>query len=559
MTRKIDADAMDLLTRRKLLASGVAVSGTVLAGCLDPADDDAEPPEDDEDPAADDDAEPADDDGEAPSGDQLNFTQQVAPIEWDPVVANDAYSGQIYHTIYDGLYEYQPGELEMEPKLASDMPEIEDDGQRFIIPLREEPEFHDGTPVTAEDVIHTFTAPVEEETDNMPDFDMIESAEEVDEHTVQFDLEFVYAPFETITLPSYIVNAEARQDDPEAYNQENPIGSGPYQFVDAEIGEYADVELWEDYWDEPSQVASIRYEPAEDDAGRVARILGQETHLIEGIPPADWDDLEAEDGIEITSVESTGYLYFAFNCAEGPTADPDVRRAIAHCHSTRDYVEDIFGEAAEWTNMSVAPETADAIGMEGVDYFQDMAYEFDPEAAQDLLDGSDAIDEDTQIDIIAPPDDVRVNWGELIADRLGEIGYEAGVQRLDWDVFTSSYQSGDSDEFQLYTLGWTGGADPDVYYYQLFHEDNEGLTQGHYYDNDEFHDMIIQARETFEDDERAELYNEIQEIIIEDCVHIPGWTDLNAAAYLSDEVEGLQADLQTTTNPRMDHPDVALL
>jgi peptide/nickel transport system substrate-binding protein len=317
--------------------------------------------------------------------------------------------------------------------------------------------------VTAEDVIHTFTAPVEEQTDNSPDFDMIASAEEIDEHTVQFDLEFVYAPFETLTLPQYIVNAEARQDDPEVFNTENPIGSGAYELVGAEIGEYADVELRDDYWDdEDHQVQSIRYEPAEDDASRVSRILGQETHLIEGIPPADWDDIEAEEGIDIASVESTGYLYFAFNCNEGPTADPDVRRAIAHCHSTQSYVEDIFGEAAEWTNMSAAPETADAIGMEGPDYFREQAYEFDPETAQELLDGSDAIDEGDTIDIIAPPDDVRQNWGELIADRLTEIGYGASVQVLDWDVFTSTYQTGDSDEFQMYTLGWTGGSDPDI-------------------------------------------------------------------------------------------------
>lgn len=536
-------DALDPLTRRKLLASGVAVSGAALAGCLSPSG------EDPDDPGG----------NGGTNGDQLNFTQQVAPIEWDPVVANDAYSGQIYHTIYDMLYEYPPGELDMEPKLASDMPEIEEDGQRFIIPLREEPEFHNGDPVTAEDVVHTFTAPVEEQTDNMPDFNMIESAEEIDEHTVQFDLEFVYAPFETLTLPStFIVNAEARQDDPDAFNTENPIGSGPYQFVEADIGEFADVELWDDYWDEPSQVPSIRYEPAEDDAGRVSRILAQETHLIEGIPPADWDDIEAEEYIEIASVESTGYLYFAFNCAEGPTADPDVRRGIAHCHSTQDFVEDIFGDAAEWTNMSVAPETANAIGMEGPEHFQEFAYEFDPEQAQELLDGSDAIDEGDTIDIIAPPDEVRQNWAELIADRLNEIGYGASVQVLDWDVFTSTYGTGDADEFQMYTLGWTGGSDPDVYYYQLFHEDNAGVTQGHYYDNDEFHETIVEARQTLDEAERAALYNEVQETILEDCVHIPGWTDLNAAAYLHEEVEGIQADLQTTTNPRMDHPDVSL-
>lgn len=488
---------------------------------------------------------------------QLNVTQQIAPIEWDPVVINDAYSTQITQTIYDGLYEYEPQTLNPEPKIAADEPEVERDGERYIVELREEPEFHNGDPVTAEDVVHTFLAPVEEETDNLPDFDMIETAEAIDEHTVQFDLEHVYGPFETIVLPFSIVNAEVRQEDREAYNTENPIGSGPYQFVDATVGEFADVELWEDYWDEPSQVESIRFEPAEDDAGRVARILGRETHIMEGIPPADWEAIESESGIAIDSIESTSYLYMAFNINEGPTTDPDVRRAVALCHSPQDFVESVLGEAAVYTNMSMSPTTAEEFDIDP-EQFLDMTYEFDPDQARELLDGSDEIDDGDELDIIVPPDDVRQNWGALVADRLNEIGYGGNVRRLDWDVFGQTYQSGDADEYNIYTLGWTGGADPDVYLYQLFHEDNEGITQGHYYDDEEFHEKISDARQSIDQEERSQLYTELQEEIIEEVIHIPGWTDMNGVAYLEDEVTGVYASTDTGTNPLMDHPELSL-
>ncbi len=530
------------LTRRRLLASGVAVSAALATGYLE-GDNDAVY------------AEPSV--SQAQQNEQLNVTQQVAPIEWDPIVLNDAYSNQITQTIYDGLYEYEPQTLDPQPKLAADDPEVERDGERYILELEDGPEFHNGDPVTAEDVVHTFLAPVEEETDNMPDYDMIEDAEAIDDQTVQFDLEHVYGPFETIVLPSAIVNAEARQDDPEAFNTTDPVGSGPYQFVDATIGEFVDVERWDDYWDEPSEIEEIRFEPAEDDAGRVARILGQETHIMEGIPPADWEDIEATDGVAIESIESTGYLYMAFNCREGPTADPDVREAVALCHSPQDFVEGVLGEAASYTNMVIAPEVADEFDIDQ-EQFLDMAYEFDPEEAQSLLDGSDEIDEGDELEIIVPPDDIRQAWGELIADRLGEIGYGGNVRRLDWDVFTDSYTSGDADEFNIYSLGWTGGADPDVYFYQLFHEDNEGITQGHFYDDDDFHEMIRDARRSIDDDERSELYTEIQTEIIEEVVHIPGWNDLNAVAYLEDEVDGVLASTTTSTNPHLDHPDLSL-
>lgn len=537
-----DTKHQSRITRRQAIASGAAVSASLfLAGCADDAEEDL--PEDD------------DDTPEVP--DQLNITQQVAPIEWDPVVANDAYSGQIYHTIYDGLYEYEVQTVDPQPKIAADVPEIERDGERFIIPLREEPEFHDGTPVTAEDVIHSFMAPVEEQTDNMPDFDMIEDAEAVDDHTVQFDLEFPYGAFETVTLATYIVNAEARQDDPDAFNLENPVGSGPYQFDQAEIGEFADVTLWEDYWDEPSQIPSIRWEPAEDDAGRVSRMLARETDVMEGIPPADWESIEAEDNISIEDTADTGVFYLAFNCREGPTADPDVRRAIAYCHSTSAFVDDVIAEAGQNINYCVGPTIAEEWDFP-VDEWNDMEYEFDPDRAQELLDNSDAIEEGDEIHFISPPDDLREQWCELVADRLNEIGYGGTVERLDWDTFTDTYQSGDADEFNVYSLGWTGGGDPDVYLYQLFHESQAGVNQGHYYENDEFHDKIIQARESVDMDERRELYIEIMEEILEEVIWIPGWNTLSAIAFDEERVENVLPDTTTTTTPRMDLPDAAL-
>ena len=546
MVKELDLDPTDSVdvTRRKLLGAGVAMSTAFIAGCVE-----------DDDPLEDD---PVGDDDPDPDPERLHFTQQVAPIEWDPVVLNDAYSTQITQTIYDGLYEVEPQTFNVQPKLATDAPEIEEDGTRFIVELRDDVEFHNGDALTAEDVVHTFLAPIEEETDNAPDVDMIESAEEIDEHTVQFDLEFPYGPFETIVLPSHIVNASARQDDREAYNTTNPVGSGPYRFVDAEIGEFVDVELWDDYWDEPSQVAEIRYEPAEDDAGRVSRMLARDTDVMEGIPPADWDDIEAEDGISINSVQSTGVLYMAFNTVEGPTADVDVRRGIAHCHSTGAFVEDVLGDQATDINIPVAEGVAEEFGID-LQKYEDMRYEFDPDLAKDLLDGSDAITEDDTINIIVPPDDLRQQWGELIADRLIEIEYDATVERLDWDVLTDRYTSGDADEFNMYALGWTGGADPDVYIYQLFHEDNAGITQGHMYDNPDFHQKITDARQSVDMDERGELYDEIFEEIIDQVIWIPGWNPVNGVAYLDEEVDGVLASTTTSFNPHLDYPGLQML
>jgi len=151
------------LTRRRLLASGAAVSAATIAGCIGGG-------------------------GSGGGGDQFHFTQEQSREEqFDPVVSNDAYSFQVIQLVFDGLYEYDEG-LELQPKLATGEPTVERDGTRYIFEIEEAAEFHNGDDVTASDVAHSFSAPVEEETENASEYDMIESTEVIDDYQLQVDL-----------------------------------------------------------------------------------------------------------------------------------------------------------------------------------------------------------------------------------------------------------------------------------------------------------------------------------------------------------------------------------
>ncbi|WP_440772441.1 ABC transporter substrate-binding protein [Natronorubrum sp. DTA28] len=514
-------------TRRRLLASGAAVSAAMVAGCIGG--------------------------NGGPGDDGLLYTQEVNPEgDFDPIVSNDAYSAQVIHQVYDGLYEYDY-DLELQPKLAAGEPEEEEDGERYIIEIVDDAEFHNGDPVTAEDVAHSFTAPVEEDTDNRPEYDFIDvdGTEAIDEHTVQIDLEHEYGPFETLTVATYVVNESVRTDDPGEYNT-NPVGSGPFTFEDWTSDEFVELEAWDDYWGDPQpELESVRFEAAEDDAGRVSQILAGDTDAIATVPPEDWDQIDGEEGINVHRTESPSYMYVAFNCNEGETTDPDVRRGIAHSFSMSEFVDANLGESATPLNAPIPP-IVDELGWEfPMDDWADQTPEYDPDEAEELLEEGLDDPDDWSPTIIVPPDDVRIALGELIASRLDELGYDAEVQSLDFATLTDTYISGDSDDYEMYILGWTGGPDPDVYLYNLFHEENAGVTQGHFYEgSDDFHDAILEARQTADQDDRRELYVDVIDEIVEELPVMAAYSEHNTIA-TQDYVNDMQPHPNVSYNPEL--------
>lgn len=552
MVNRVDPRLPDGITRRHLLASGVAVSGGLLAGCAqeEPTDDSSDDSSNDTSGDSDSDSDDSDDD----QGTSLHITQQVEPAhDYDPVVSNDVYSYRIVNHLFDGLYEYDQ-ELNLVPKIADGEPEVQDDGTTVIVELTEDAEFANGDPVTAEDVVHSFRAPVLEETENITTFDMIEEAVAVDDYTVEFDLgDEPYGPFTTVTLAMEIVNKSVREEDKDAYNQ-SPMGSGPYELVDWVEGDFVDIRLRDDYWDADNVEAHIdeaRWVSAEDDAARVSRIRAADTDIIQGVPADDFSVLEDEDGVQVLSGASISYFYAAFNCNDGPTTDPDVRRGVEKAFSMQQFVT----ETVEPAGASIASPIPDPVGEPWdfpVDEWAGMTEEYDPEGAADLLSGQDG----WEPRIIVPPDDIREQLGEIIASRLREVegvDIDPSVQRLDWGPFLDQYATGDADDYAIYTLGWSGAPDPDPFIYPLFHESSAGVNQGHYYDRDEFHEWIVQARTIADFDQRRELYIDIVDEILEETIAMPAYSLTNSYAHL-DRVKNLTVHPSSTLNPRLAEP-----
>ena len=496
------------LTRRQALAGAAASGSFLLAGCA---------------------GENADGSGsgDGPPSQELYFAQVKGPLDMDPVIINDVPSAQIAGRIFDGIYEYNDG-VGLTPGVASEMPTVERDGTRFIVPIRDDATFRNGDPVTAEDVIHTVRAPAEEETENAAEVDMVESAEAIDETTVQFDLAYPYGAFETALVRS-VVNKSVRTEDREAYNTD-PVGSGPFELVEWEPESYATLERWDDYWGDSDglpNLATVEFEPIEEQTTRVTELETGNVDIIETIPPQLYETVRNNENASISETPGIGYFYLAFNCAEGPTADPLVREAVDYCVSMDQAVEN-FVEPAGVRQVSPYPKTMADEWDFPLDEWGDISHDQDLEEAQALFEEA-GVDMDYEWRIIVPPDDKREQIGISIGDGLQNAGFEnVQVQRLDWGTFLDAYVTGDAEQYNMYTLGWSGSPDPDAFAYQLLSQEVEGTTNGTFHEYDEASEMLTQARESADYEERRQLYIDATTQLLEERVHIPAYNLKNS-------------------------------
>ena len=487
------------------------------------------------------------------SGGTLQFAQAKGPQEFDPIVLNDVPSSQITSQIFEGLYEYD-GETGHRAQLATGEPEGSREGTRYVVELEDAATFQNGDPVTAEDVKYSFNAPADEQTQNASEVSMIENIETVDEKTVQFDLSFAYGAFRH-TLHRAIVPKSVREENKQTFGEEetptgdeaifrfDPVGSGPFEWVEWTQGDFVRLRRNEDYWgDETPNLAEIEFAPVTEATTRITSLENQENDIVTDVPPNLWTTVENSDSVSIDQSRGIGYFYLAFNCKEGPTSDPKVREAVDYVFSMDTAVENFIEPTGVRQYSPLPRSVAEAFEMP-LEEWQQIPHDKDIGEAQSLLEEA-GVPQDYGFRVIVPPDEKRENIGVSVANGLQEAGWQASVQRLEWGTFLSQYKTGSENDYNMYTLGWSGLPDPASFTYSLLSRADEvlGETNGTYWGaNSEAgkraSEKFIQARESADFEERKQLYEEAITTVLEERAHIPSY-NLKESYGVNNDVSG---------------------
>jgi peptide/nickel transport system substrate-binding protein len=510
------------LSRRRLLAGLGTAGATALAGCS---------------------ANPT-----TPSGGDLRIGTLHPPITLDPIVLHDVGSAQMAEKVFDSLYTYNRA-TGLVPQIATGKPTVERGGRHYTVGIRDDATFQNGQSVSAEDVKYSFEAPVKEETPKGWRFDMIESIETPDDRTIRFKLKYPYPAF-THSLTHEIVPKSVRESGKEQFATD-PVGSGPFEVRHFSEEKQAKVVRWEDYWGEPKPaISKITTVHQESPITRAMSLVSGRNRMIEPISPRIQDLLTKRSGANIGMKKGFSSYYVGFNLNEGPTTDPQVRTAIDYCLGMDGAVAD-FIEPIGTRQHSPLPDTLAKQWNMPLERWREIPVERNTAEAQQLFSEAGM---STELTILVPKDPKRMEIGRRLATGIREAGQRASVTPVSWKKFLEQHKSGVPSDYMMYIGGAHGGPDPDSFMYQLFHRDQEGKTQGVFYDNQTVMEQIKNARQTTNRRRRRNLYTSAITAILEDRVHLPAYSYPNSFGY-KNTVRNFRIHPNAQLNPRVVSPN----
>jgi peptide/nickel transport system substrate-binding protein len=463
-------------------------------------------PVDVDDPTGDDTADETVDDGdddgadgdESATGGTLVAAIGGDPDQLDPHTTTSSFAFTVLENVYDTLV--QPGDdLTPEPALAESW-ETSEDLLTWTFTLREGVTFHDGSPLTASDVVASFER-ISEEGANAFRLGAVEAYEAPDDRTVVMELNRP-APnlldqigaFKGMAIaPAAAIEAGTLGDE--------PIGTGPFSFVSFTPGDSVVLEANPDYWGEGPFLDGVEFRVIPDESVKLTNLETGEVDWIDSVPPQQLDQLAEDDSIVLGRVAGNDYWYMALNNAREPFDDPDVRRAIAFALDIETITEAAKFDAAT-PNETAIPETS-------FWYLDHAPYGQDLDEAQRLLDEAGV--SDLTIDLMVTNEfPETVTSAQVIASQLAEVGIDVEIRTEDFSTWLADQGEG---EFDAFALGWLGNIDPDDFYYAQHHSTGGFNFQG--FADDEVDELLDAARVETDQDARKDLYDQAATRIVD--------------------------------------------
>jgi peptide/nickel transport system substrate-binding protein len=404
----------------------------------------------------------------------------------NPVLAPYTLAGQdVLPLVFAGLVRAD-AEGNVYPDLAEGW-QVGDDGREYVVTLRPDLRWHDGQPLTAEDV--AFTVRLVQAPDHQGSQDLAElwrgvEVEAVDATTVRFRLPSPLASFaEHLTLgllPRHLldgVTAGALPLDP--FNRA-PIGSGPYRVASLEPDRIV-LERFERFHGTPPRLGQIELRALGAREAALGALLDGRVDGLGNLRADEVRRLEASPGVAVYSLpERSKVAMLTLNVQAPILVERPVRQAIARAVDRDRLIRVALGGQGE---PSFGPIPVQSWAFDGATVTVGHA----PEAAAALLNeagwtrGADGRREregkPLALTLLTPDTPDRLALARELARQLGEVGIELTVRAVPPDELVDNYLEPRS--FELALVGqWTIGSDPDVY--PQWHSSQIGRQGGNY-------------------------------------------------------------------------------
>ncbi|PSL00299.1 peptide/nickel transport system substrate-binding protein [Murinocardiopsis flavida] len=483
--------------RRQVLRGGAALLGTTaLAGCaqaggLDPALDRVRPGAE----------------GEPARGGVLRFGLSTDPSNFHPHISAGSASDTVVQLVYNGLLAFD-ADGEIVGDLAREFGW--DTDTRYEVTLHSEVYFHDGSRLTAADVVHSFELMLDPDngTTTGPLLAGVEKVSAPSADTVLFELAEPNAtlPFALASRSANVVSRAWWEGG--ADPRTSMMGTGPFTFVERIPGVSLTFERFDRYFvPELPYLNGIQFTPMIDDYARVTALRSATVDMIDYVPATHLDVVRRNPRLDLVSDTTFGFGCIGFVTDRPPFDDVRVRKAVALSIDRKAILDTAFlGNGEPMTGGLTAPSVADyANDLEGT-------YEYDPDQAAHLLKKAGVRGLDLSM-VTTSSYSVISRPAEAALQSLRTAGVDVSLERQEWLTFRDTVQARTFPSFSWGTAPAYG--DPDAM------RDFVG-TGGVWADYLKFSDdkvdgLLAEGRRTRDRGLREELYHKAEERVLDLC------------------------------------------
>ena len=397
------------------------------------------------------------------------------------VLSADTYTNYIMSLVFEGLIGVSPVDGTIVPGLADSYESV--DGITWTFNLNPNVTWHDGTPLTANDVVFSFDSILHPESLSAYAAGIalnLDSYRAVDDHTFEIVAKFQSSSFlydvpgTAFVVPKHVWESITPAEwaaDPGSTGQDpaRVIGSGAFKFVEWVPGDHVTLVPNPAYWDTVTGKVPVIdewiYRVLPDDAAAVQALITGETDVLDTIPAPQTQSVIETEGLRVEVYPTFSFTYYIYNMNPARTPifqDVEVRQALLTALDKQGIVDTVYagyGEVAVGTHSTLS-----------IAYAPDQMrtrYDYDPERAMQLLETAGWVD---------AGDGVRAKDGNPLAFTLllpeGSTGdLLAAVFQENWNAigadveveivpFPTLLERLDAFDFDLSLLGFSWSPEP---------------------------------------------------------------------------------------------------
>ena len=437
--------------------------------------------------------------------------------------------GHLDYLLYDPLVGHDEKMVpDPERGLATSW-EIGDDQVTWTFNLREGVTFHDGTPFDANAVKTTLEYILDPDVgaNRRSAYTVIKEINVVDPLTVQIvtDGPFPDLPFLLMDRSAFIVSPTALEEMGFEDFARQPVGTGPFRFVEWVPNDHITYEANPDYWRGAPELDTVIYRPVPEAAVRTAMLQTGEADLAANVSPEDLQSLEGDPNIDVVKNDSLSQVTSEMRQTKPPFDSKEVRQAMNYAVDKVSIINEIMRGVGRVADSSGPPGVWGSVELE--------PYAYNPEKAKQLL--ADAgYPDGFEGDLFY----VSGRWAgdEQVTQALQAywqaLGITINLHKVDQAGLVENLKKHPDD-----MAGWTTqqirtSSYLDYHLYRLFNCEAAIMeaAQRSGYCNPEVDELLAQGRASFDLDERAKFYADAQELIWDDAPFVWVFVQQNVMA-----------------------------